>query len=72
MLIIGFSSRSNPSRFIELVPGLGLFSINLQSVYCLKTSSREFIEGSENIVVLSSQVLKFVYKLVKKLLLVIF
>jgi len=54
MLVIEFSSRSSLSRFIELVLGLELFSIDLQSVCCLRTGSREFIEGPENIVVLNN------------------
>jgi len=72
MLVTGFSSRSSPSKFVKLVPGLELFSINLQSVCCLRTGSREFIKNSEDIVVSGDQVLKFIYELVKKLLLVVF
>jgi len=72
MLVTGFSSRSSPSRFVGLVLGLGLFSIDLQSVCCLRTGSREFIEGPGGMVVSGGQVPKFVCELVKKLLLVVF
>jgi len=58
MLITKFSSRSSFSRFIELVLSFKLFSIDLQSVCCLRTGSREFIKNSESIIVLSDQVLQ--------------
>lgn len=72
MLITGLSSRSSLNRFIKLIPGLELLSIDLQSVCCLRTGSRKFIKSSEDIVILDDQILKFVSKLVKKLLLVVF
>jgi len=72
MLVTGFSSRSSPSRFVELVLSLELFSIDLQSVCCLRTGSREFIKNSKNIVVSGGQILKFVSELIKKLLLIVF